>query len=134
MTSTTGTFTVAEFEPQPFEARVETGLPNGYVLMRKEFSGAIEGTAYTQFVFAYDQERGGTYLALESFTGSIDGRQGTCNIAHSATTSGDDRANELVVIVPGSGTGALVGITGTGSIVIDTDGTHHLNLDYDIAP
>ncbi|GAB3307816.1 DUF3224 domain-containing protein [Epidermidibacterium keratini] len=133
MTSTTGTFTVAEFNPQPYSAQVETGLPNGYVLMRKEFSGAISGTAYTQFVFAFDEQRGGTYVAMESFTGSIDGLEGTCNIAHSATATGGDRSHELVIIVPGSGTGALAGISGTGSIVIDTDGTHHLNLDYNIA-
>lgn len=131
MSTTTGTFTVTDFAPQPFTPTVETGLPTGYVLMRKEFAGAISGSAQTQFLFAYDEEHGGTYVAMESFSGSIDGRSGTCNIAHSTTTSsGADRSAELLVIVPGSGTGGLVGISGTGSIVIDPDGTHHLNLDY----
>lgn len=133
MMHTTGTFTVTEFSPQSFEPKIETGLPTGYALMRKEFSGAISGTAQTQFVFAHDQGRGGTYVALESFAGAIDGHEGTCNIAHSATTiGGTERSAELLVIVPGSGTGALAGISGTGAIVIDADGTHHLNLSYDI--
>lgn len=130
----TGTFTVAEMVPQPFEASVTTGLPNGYALMRKEFRGAINGTAQTQFVYAFDEERGGTYVALESFEGTIDGRAGACNITHSATTSGSDRSNEMLLIVPGSGTGELSGITGTGDIVVDADGTHHLNLEYRFAP
>lgn len=130
----TGTFTVAEMVPQPFEASVTTGLPNGYTLMRKEFRGAINGTAQTRFVYAFDDDLGGTYVAMESFEGTIDGRAGACNIAHSATTSGTDRSNEMLLIVPGSGTGELAGITGTGGIVIDADGTHHLNLEYRIAP
>lgn len=38
----------------------------------------------------------------------------------------------MVLIVPGSGTADLTGITGTGSITIDADGTHHLALDYEL--
>ena len=54
--------------------------------------------------------------------------------AHSATTDGQspERLNELLVIAPGSGSGELVGITGTGHLVIDEDGTHHVELDYDL--
>lgn len=126
----TGTFSVTEMVPQPFEAHVTTGLPTGYALMRKEFQGGISGNAQTQFVAAFDPERGGTYVAMESFEGTLNGRTGAFNIAHSATTSGADRTNEMLLIVPGSGTGELTGITGTGSMVIDADGTHHLNLEY----
>ena len=127
-----GTFKVTQMTPQPFEARVTTGLPTGYALMRKEFDGAITGSSQTQFVYAYDEGAGGTYVAMESFEGTIDGRSGTCNIAHSATTSGTDRTAEMLLIVPGSGVGELVGITGSGTITFDADGTHHLRLDYRI--
>jgi hypothetical protein len=34
------------------------------------------------------------------------------------------------VIVPGSGTGELAGITGDGSINVDEDGTHRVELNY----
>lgn len=130
--SATSVFTVAEMVPQPFEPSVTTGLPNGYALMRKEFSGDIGGSSQTQFTYAFDPERGGTYLAIEAFEGSINGRSGACNIVHSATTTGTDRIGEMVLIVPGSGTADLTGITGTGSITIDADGTHHLALDYEL--
>lgn len=100
--------------------------------MRKEFNGDIEGSSQTQFTYAFDPERGGTYLAIEAFEGSINGRSGACNIVHSATTTGTDRIGEMVLIVPGSGTADLTGITGTGSITIDADGTHHLALDYEL--
>ncbi len=35
-------------------------------------------------------------------------------------------------MVPASGTGALAGITGTGGLRIDDDGTHRVWLDYDL--
>jgi hypothetical protein len=38
-----------------------------------------------------------------------------------------------VVIVPASGTGELAGLTGTGRMWIEADGTHHLDLDYEPA-
>lgn len=126
------TFTVTEFTPQPFTPAVDTALDTGYTLMRKQFSGAIEGWAQTQFMSAFDMELDrGSYLALESFTGTVDGRRGTFNLAHSATAyGGTERVHEFVLIVPFSGTGELTGITGTGTILIDADGTHHLHLYY----
>lgn len=60
----------------------------------------------------------------------LDGRAGSFNFAHSATTSGSDRAAEFFVIVPTSGTGDLGGITGGGGLQIDADGTHRVWFDY----
>ncbi|MBJ6998877.1 DUF3224 domain-containing protein [Streptomyces griseofuscus] len=46
----------------------------------------------TLFTAAFDQTTGiGTYVAMESFEGSLCGRPGSFNFAHSATTSGSDR-------------------------------------------
>lgn len=131
----TGTFTVESFEPVDFVPAVETGLPTGQALMRKTFSGAIDGWSQTQFVYAFDSEgQWGSYVAMESFSGSIDGYAGTCNIAHSATAQGDaERQDEILVIVPHSGTGQLEGIWGSGSIEIDEAGTHYLHLVYQLS-
>lgn len=130
----TSTFSVTEFNPTDYESPVATGLAVGVVHMVKEFTGEIAGRSATVFVAAFSQETStGTYVALESFEGSIDGRGGSMNFAHSATTlGGPERHDELVVIVPGSGTGELVGITGTGALRVDDDGTHHFDFDYDL--
>lgn len=127
-------FVVSEFTPTEWKPEVQTGLPTGTVLMRKDFTGDIDGWAQTMFCYSFDEQRGGTYVAIESFTGSIGGHPGTCNIAHSATTKGTDRTDEFLLIVPGSGTDALQGISGSGRIVIDPDGTHHLLLAYTLDP
>lgn len=69
---------------------------------------------------------------MESFAGSLNGRAGAFNFAHSATTLGTDRRNEFFVVVPGSGTGALSGITGSGGMAVDEDGTHRVWFDYEV--
>ena len=128
----TGTFTVANFTPVAApESPISTATPVGVATMTKTFDGEIVGTASTVFTSAYDQSSGvGTYVAMESFEGRLHDRSGTFNFAHSATTTGADRRHEFFLIVPGSGTGELAGITGDGALAIDDDGTHHLDLDY----
>ena len=87
----------------------------------------------TIFVSAFDAAASvGTYVALESFDGALDGRGGTFNFVHSATTTGAERMEELFAIVPGSGTAELAGIRGSGGMAIDPDGTHRIWFDYDL--
>ena len=74
----------------------------------------------------------GTYVAIESFAGSLNGLEGSFNFIHCASTRGRDRSNEFFLIVDGSGTGRLHGISGSGGIRIDEAGTHHLWFDYNL--
>ena len=131
-----GTFTVQGFAPAPVtpEPAIETALPVGVATMEKRFEGAITGRSATLFTAAFDQAAGaGTYIAMESFEGTLKGRDGTFNVVHSATTSGADRTHEFFLIVPGSGTGDLAGISGGGGLAVDADGTHRMWLDYELA-
>jgi hypothetical protein len=123
-------FTPAEGVPEP---DVTTAVSVGIATMEKTYTGDIEGRSVTMFTAAYDQESGvGTYVAMESFEGSLHGASGSFNYAHSATTTGADRFNELFVIVPSSGTDALAGISGSGGMAVDSDGTHRIWFDYEI--
>ena len=131
---TTGTFAVTSFEPTDYVSPVTTGVPVGHAHLVKEYSGAITGRSTAQFSYAFDDATGvGTYVAMDAFEGSVDGRSGTFAFAHTATTDGTGTARlvEQLVIVPGSGTGELAGLTGTGRIAVDEDGTHHLELDHE---
>ncbi|MEU6341422.1 DUF3224 domain-containing protein [Streptomyces sp. NPDC046977] len=128
-----GTFTVKAFVPAALvpEPAVTTGTPVGVATIEKTFEGEVAGRSATLFTAAYDQGTGiGTYVAMESFEGALNGREGTFNFAHSATTSGEDRTAEFFTVVPGSGTGALAGITGSGGLAVDSDGTHRIWFDY----
>lgn len=131
-----GTFEVAEFTPATGigESPVATALPVGVATMLKRYEGDVTGRSATLFTAAFDQASGvGTYLAMESFEGRLGDRAGTVNFAHSATTLGDGgRAGDYFVIVPGSGTGDLAGITGSGGLTVDPDGTHRVWFDYEL--
>ncbi|MDQ3789044.1 MAG: DUF3224 domain-containing protein [Actinomycetota bacterium] len=128
-----GTFTTHEFTPvdatPAFEVR--TGTAVGIATMEKRYAGQVDGRSATVFTSAFDQATGvGTYVAMESFDGSLDGVAGTFNFAHLASTRGGDRVDEAFVIVPGSGTGGLAGIAGAGGLTVDADGTHRVWFDY----
>jgi hypothetical protein len=131
-----GTFSVKVFNPTTLtpEPAIETALPDGVVQMEKHFEGAVAGRSATLFIAAFDQTTGvGTYVAMESFEGSVDGREGAFNFVHSASTGGSDRSAEYFAIVPSSGTGQLTGISGAGGLTVDPDGTHGIWLDYELA-
>ncbi|MEV8514167.1 DUF3224 domain-containing protein [Dactylosporangium sp. NPDC051484] len=130
-----GTFSVKSFVPTAVvpEPAIATALPVGISLMEKTFDGDITGRSATLFTAAFDQASGaGTYIAMESFEGTVAGRAGTFNFVHSASTSGSDRTGEYFAIVPGSGTGELTGIRGGGGLMIDADGIHRIWFDYDL--
>jgi hypothetical protein len=132
---TEGTFTVESFTPavlEPTPIEIATAVPVGVAVMQKRFTGEVEGRSATIFAAAFDQGTGvGTYVAMESFEGSLGGVSGSFNFTHSATTNGSDRLAEHFVVVPGSGTGGLVGITGAGGMAIDENGTHRIWFDYE---
>src|SRR5260370_42534467 len=83
------TCTVVAYEPAPFDERVE--IPNGFQLSRariaKTYSGDLAGTSVTQAVMAVTQEGSAGYVAIELIVGSLQGRQGSFLLQHSATAT-----------------------------------------------
>jgi len=130
-----GTFEVVSFTRAEVTPAVDiaTALPTGVVTMEKSYTGAVSGTSATLFTYAMDDTSGtATYVALESFAGSLDGRSGAFNFVHLASTHGQDRYGEFFTIVDASGTGDLAGIRGGGGLAVDADGTHRIWFDYDL--
>ena len=130
-----GTFKVITFTPTSLapDPAIATALPVGVSTMEKHYEGAILGRSATVFTAAYDQATGvGTYVAMESFEGSLEGRSGAFNFVHTASTRGEGRDHEFFVIVPSSGTESLAGISGTGGMDVESDGTHRIWFDYEL--
>ena len=68
------------------------------------------------------------YVAIERFTGTLHGRSGSFVFQHSGTM--DRGAQQLAItVVPGSGTGALAGLSGRLQIHI-SPGQHAYTFDY----
>lgn len=95
----------------------------------KRFHGALAATSQGTMLAARTEEQGSAgYVAIERVTGTLDGREGSFMLQHSGTM--DRGAQQLaIVVIPGSGTGALAGLRGTMGIVI-TDGKHEYDFEY----
>ncbi len=72
----------------------------------------------------------GVYVAVERFTGTVNGRKGTFAFHHTGIMD-RGKQNLTVTIVPDSGTGDLVGIGGAMKIIIDGK-KHFYELDYSL--
>jgi hypothetical protein len=109
--------------------------PQGSTLARlsidKQFAGDIEGTSKGEMLSAGTQTKGSAgYVAMERVTGALHGRRGTFVLQHSATMN-RGAPQLLITVVPDSGTGELVGLTGTLAILIE-GGKHSYQFDYSL--
>jgi hypothetical protein len=97
--------------------------------LEKRFSGDMDGTSTGVMMRAGDPARGvAGYVAMEMVSATIAGRSGGFALQHSGTMDGSGQ-QLAITIVPGSGTGALAGISGTMAIRI-ADGAHFYTLSY----
>lgn len=133
-TRSEGTFAVAGFVPVDVEpvVAVTTAMPVGLATMEKRYSGDVDGVSATLFSGGQATDGTGTYVAVESFAGSLSGRAGSFVFVHAASTHGEDRYAELFAIAEGSGTGDLAGIAGGGGMAVDEDGTHRVWFDWSL--
>lgn len=97
----------------------------------KTWSGGIVGTSQGVMLSAGDPVAGQAgYVALESFTGSIDGRSGDIVLQQFGVMRGAGYQPELrYEVVPGSGTNGLTGMTGVVELDV-VDGVHQVTLRY----
>ena len=104
----------------------------GRMTMSKQYHGALEATAVGEMLSGGDPKSGTAgYVAIETVTGTLDGKSGTFQLMQWATM--EDGKRELRVgVVPGSGTGALTGISGTMTIEV-AEGKHTYRLEYAMA-
>jgi Protein of unknown function (DUF3224). len=68
------------------------------------------------------------YVAMEHVNGTLKGRAGSFTLQHSGTISNGVQ-QLLIIVVPGSGTGQLEGISGKMTINI-AGGMHSYDLEY----
>lgn len=123
-----GTFAVTVTPADP--ESVEAGLGLSRYTLAKTFEGDLAGTGLGQMLAGGPAgvETAGTYVALERVVGTLDGRQGAFLLAHRGDINPEGYTLSITV-VPGSGTGALAGLTGHFNLTI-TDGVHHYDLAY----
>lgn len=124
-----GSFTV-EMKPQA-EPSTSEGVSLGRMSLDKRFEGDLAATGKGEMLTALTPVKGSAgYVAIERVTGTLHGRAGSFVFQHSGTM--DQGAQSLsITVVPGSGTGALAGISGTFKLRI-VDGKHLYEFEYSL--
>jgi hypothetical protein len=117
-----------------FEVKIEPvaergGIPQSMSL-HKRYHGALEATSLGEMLAGGNQKAGSAgYVALETVTGSLDGRAGSFSIMQFGLMSAG-KLEMRVEIVPGSGVGDLAGVLGIMKIEFGPQGEHFYTLDY----
>jgi hypothetical protein len=122
-----GTFEV-KMTSSPSEDK-GAALAMGRFSLDKKFHGDLEGTSKGEMLAISSTVPGSAgYVAMEQVTATLKGRTGTFALQHSGTMN-RGAAQLSVTVVPDSGTGELVGLSGKMDIKI-TDGKHFYEFDY----
>jgi hypothetical protein len=125
-THAAGIFEV-KLTPQTSSAPQDASL--GSMTIDKQFHGDLEGASKGQMLTAGTSVKGSAgYVAIEKVSGTLNGRAGTFILQHSATmTRGVPQLS--ITVVPDSGTGQLLGLSGRMNINI-SEGQHSYAFEY----
>ncbi|WP_348260796.1 DUF3224 domain-containing protein [Telmatobacter sp. DSM 110680] len=124
-----GTFDVKNAPLTADEALAGTAI--GRYGLDKQFHGDLEAASKGEMLGAGNPATGTAgYVAIEQVTGTLHGRAGSFALQHFGTMV-DNKFELVVKVVPGSGTDALSGISGTMIIKI-VSGKHSYQFDYEL--
>ena len=122
------------FEIQGWEedSYAETGQGGKLTLatVRQTFSGDIEGDGAVRWLMAYRGDHTAHFVGLQHVTGRVGDRAGEFVLETSGTFDGKVAEGDWKV-VPGSGTGDLLGLRGEGGFSAPHGPAASVTLDYD---
>jgi Protein of unknown function (DUF3224) len=130
MTRAEGTFTVTSWEEDTYQ-ELEGKAKLTKAMVGYHLSGGIEGDATWAAVMYYKEDGTAEYTGLQHLTGQIGGREGTCVMVADGTFA-DGAARVTWRVIPGSGTGTLAGLGGSGTSVATSEPPGTFTLDYEL--
>ena len=123
-------FAIKSWDEKPYhEAEGLPKLTRSHVV--KTFTGDIEGESLLEYLMVYRADGTATFVGLERVTGRLGGKSGTFVLQRSGIFDGTV-AKESYAVVPGSGTGELVTLSGDGSSVAGHAKENLMTLEYDL--
>jgi hypothetical protein len=120
--------TVGKYEPVAYDSPVD-GPTLTRIHVEERFSGDIEGDGVAEFLQAGRADGSASFVGIERVTGNVAGRQGTFLLQDAGTVEGNIVSGDWFV-VPGSGTGELDGLRGTGGFRANLGEGAQVHLDY----
>lgn len=105
----TGWINVTSYDPQPYA----DGLSE--VHLAQDFTGGLMGTGTARFLMAQLPDGSAHFTGIERFTGTLAGRTGSFLMRNTGVLKDNTVVSEWLIL-PGSGTGELAGLSGSGGV------------------
>ncbi|WP_457355262.1 DUF3224 domain-containing protein [Roseateles sp. P5_D6] len=101
----------------------------GRMVLDKQYRGALEARGAGQMLATHGSIAGSAaYVALETVTGSLQGREGSFALVHHGLME-RGTPSLAITVVPDSGTGALAGLAGRMNIRVEGH-QHFYDFDF----
>jgi hypothetical protein len=120
--------TVAKYEPAVYDQPAAGGTLSR-IHVEERFSGDIEADGVVEFLQAAFEDGTASFVGIERVSGTLAGRQGTFLLQDQGTVEGSIVSGEWFV-VPGSATGDLAGLRGTGGFKANLGEGANVWLEY----
>ena len=124
------TFRITSWDEEPFD-EPEDGPKLTRAHVKKSFHGDLSGTGNLMYVMAHLGSGSASFSGYEKVVGSLGGRTGSFVLRHSGSYD-REKATATYEVVPGSGTGELAGLSGTGGFSAGHAEEHDMTLDYEV--
>ena len=127
----TGTFEIKLLPLEPYAVGSD-GVNLGRLSIDKTFQGDLTAQSQGEMLSALTPTEGSAgYVAIEQVSGSLHGKKGSFVLQHFGISEAEGQ-RLILEVVPDSGTGKLVGLSGKMAILID-DGQHFYEFEYSLA-
>ncbi|MEU4191922.1 DUF3224 domain-containing protein [Kribbella sp. NPDC026611] len=127
-TKAVGTITVHTYSPEAYDT-VAGGPDLVRVHVEESFAGDIVGTGTATFLQTAQADGAASFVGVERVRGSVAGKEGTF-VLQDAGTVADGVVDGSWFVVPGSGTGELAGLRGTGGFRANLGADATIEVDY----
>jgi hypothetical protein len=124
-------FSIASWDEKPYSEG--QGLPKlTKASVSKKFTGDLEGEGHVEYLMMYRSDQTAAFVGIERFTGRLGGKTGSFVLQRTGVFEGGT-ANESYTIIPGSGTGDLAGVSGSGTSSVGHGSELPFALQYELA-
>lgn len=114
-----GTMTTLEWQETTWDGKPaeEASPPKTTVASdTATIAGEIEGEVAERWLMSYAADGTATFVGLTEVRGAVAGRTGTFVLQHTGRYDAQGRLRTDFTVVPGSGTGELAELSGTGTV------------------
>ena len=127
-THATAVITVHKYEPAGYGEPAE-GPALTRIHVEESFSGDISGQGVVEFLQAARPDGSASFVGIERVTGTVAGREGSFLLQDAGTVE-DNIVSGAWFVIPGSGTGKLAGLRGSGGFRANLGEGAQVYLDY----